>query len=153
MIIDTLQNLARYNIRHAEKILAFISRNDCTTLPNEEIPIDGKDLYVRVQSYEPKNKDENKFETHIVHADVQYVSQGKELIQIANIADLTPTMEHDVEKDYRLYSLTKPTHCTDLVINTGDFALFLPGEAHRPSCRVGDEIVTVKKLVFKIRMK
>jgi YhcH/YjgK/YiaL family protein len=151
MIIDTIQNLARYSIKHAEKILAFISQNGCTALPNEEIPIHGKDLYVRVQSYEPKHKDENKFETHVVHADVQYVVQGRELVQIAKLSELTPTMEHDIEKDYRLYTLNGSKHCTDLAINTGDFALFLPGEAHRPSCKLGDEIVTVKKLVFKIR--
>jgi beta-galactosidase beta subunit len=39
-----------------------------------------------------------------------------------------------------------------MVVNSGMFALFMPGEAHRPGCPDGNAGEQVFKLVFKIRI-
>ena len=150
MIFDRIKNLNKYSIPKVQAILAFIAANDCAGLPDGEIAIEGKDLFVRVMTYGPKAAAENKFETHQVHADVQYIARGIELVQVARPEDLTPLTDYDVKSDYRFYKADK--RITDLVVKEGEFTVFYPGEPHRPSCLYQNEQGKVKKLVFKIRM-
>ncbi len=150
MILDNIQQLKRYQVPQAEAILRFIANNDCVNLPDGEMEIDGRNLFVRIMSYIPKPAAENKFETHQVHADVQYVAQGIELMQVAPSDALTPSTDYDAKGDYRFYAADK--NITDLVVRQGEFTVFYPGEAHRPSCLYQNNKNMVKKLVFKIKI-
>ena len=156
MIFDCFKNLKRYSVPQTEKILKFISENNCLTLPNEQIDIDGKNLFVRVMQYTPKPANENKFETHHIYADLQYVVSGVELMQIAPIESLTSLGKYDPkEGDYEFFELCRGLinqTPTDLVVCAGDFTVFYPGEAHRPSCLYKDSRCVVKKLIFKIKI-
>jgi len=150
VIFDRIKNLNKYSIPKVQAILGFIARNDCANFPDGEHEIEGRDLFVRVMSYVPKPAQENKFETHQVHADVQYIARGIELMQVARPEDLTPLTDYDTKSDYRFYKADK--RITDLVVKEGEFTVFYPGEPHRPSCLYQNEQGKVKKLVFKIRM-
>ncbi len=151
MIFDTINNLPTYVIPQVDKILNFIAHNNCLLLPNEQIDIDGKELFVKVMEYVPKPASENKFETHMVHADLQYVVAGVELMQIVPKKALKPLGEYDKQADYEFYKADQLI--TDLVVEAGQFTVFYPGEAHKPSCLYQNNQNIVKKLVFKIRMK
>ncbi len=150
MILDNIQNLKRHNILKNAAILNFIQSHDCANLPDGEIAIEGKELFVKIMSYEPKAADQNKFETHQVHADVQYMVRGTELMQVAPSDVLTPTTAYDKEGDYQFYQANDAI--TDLVVRQGEFTYFYPGEAHRPSCVYKNQRGAVKKLVFKIKI-
>jgi biofilm protein TabA len=151
MIFDRFDSVERYSIPQLDRILQFISKNDCLTLPNEQIDIDGKSLFVRVMEYHPKPAAENKFETHQVYADLQYVVSGIELMKVAPQSALTSLGPYDAKGDYEFFKAQEQV--SDLVVNTGDFTVFYPGEAHCPSCLYGNPSGKVKKLVFKIKMK
>ncbi len=151
MIFDAIANLKHYGIPKAEAIARFIAEHDCLNLPNGEIPIEGKDLFVKVMEYEPKPLDQARFETHRVHADVQYIVRGVELMQIARPQDLTPTTEYDSVGDYQFYT-ARPEGITALVVQSGEFTVFYPGKPHRPSCLYQNHKAKVKKLVFKIKI-
>ena len=151
MIFDSLNHLPRYNIHHANKILEFISQNDCLNLPNGQINIAGQELFVKVMEYEPQPAFEKQFETHTIHADLQYIVSGIELMQVTPQKSLTPTIEYDAQGDYKFYKAEKLI--TDIVVEAGHFVVFYPGEAHRPACLYQNNKNKVKKLVFKIRMK
>ena len=151
MIVDHLENLKRYQFPKTEEILNFIANNDCLNLPNGQIDIDGKELFVRVMGYEPKPANENKFETHQRYADLQYVVSGIELMQVTPTKSLTALSDYDSEGDYHFFKADK--NITDLVVEAGQFTIFYPGEAHRPSCLYQNNKNKIKKLVFKIRMK
>jgi len=150
MILDSFKHLLRYNIPHAQAIIDFVRQHDCLLLPNEQIDINGKELFVRVMEYAPKPALENKFETHQIYADIQYVVSGIELMQIAPTDSLTSLGAYDPTGDYEFYQADQAI--TDLVVRAGEFTYFYPGEAHRPACRYQGSLAPVKKLVFKIKI-
>jgi len=151
MITDSINHLSRYAIPKTEAILKFIAQHDCARLEDGEIEIEGRQLFVRVMSYQPKKASENRFETHLLYADVQYVVSGAELMQTARMEDLTPLTDYDQTGDYRFFKNSNNA-MTDLIVRTGEFAAFYPQEAHRPSCLYEGYQGPVKKLVFKVQI-
>jgi len=150
MITDIIDNLKHYSVPKAEAVLKFIKNHDCALLPDGEIEIEGRELFVRVMSYTPKPALENRFETHQVYADIQYVVDGAEIMQTARLKDLTPSTNYDKKGDYQFFNAS--TAITDLIVQAGEFALFYPNQPHRPSCLYEDYKGIVKKLVFKVKI-
>jgi len=150
MITDSIDQLKRYAVPKADAILKFISAHDCVHLPDGEIEIEGRQLFVRVMSYTPKPAAENRFETHHIYADVQCPVSGAELMQIARMKDLSPLTEYDARGDYQFFKVSGPT--TDVIVQAGEFAVFYPHEAHRPACSFEGYKGLVKKLVFKVKI-
>lgn len=151
MILDSIDNLAKYDLPMKDKILAFLKSKDPKTVPDGEHEIDGRDLFVRVMSYKAKPAQENSFEAHRIYADVQFVAQGCELMQVAPTDQLLATTEYSVADEYQFFNAKG--FISDLTVREGEFTVFFPGEAHRPSCKHVAYDGVVKKLVFKIKMK
>ena len=95
--------MTKQSLPKAEAILKFISEHDCAQLPDGEMEIQGRDLFVRIMSYIPKPAVENRFETHHIYADVQYIVSGTELMQTAHANDLTPLTDYDNKGDYQFF--------------------------------------------------
>ena len=150
MITDSISHLKRYAVPRTDAILKFIAEQDCVHLPDGEMEIEGRELFVRIMSYIPKPAQENRFETHHIHADVQYVVSGAELMQTARTQDLTALTDYDDKGDYQFFKAFQAA--TDVIVKAGEFAVFYPNEAHRPSCSYEAYKGTVKKLVFKIKI-
>jgi len=150
MITDKIDLLMRYAVPQSEAILKFMAKHDCSQLPDGEMEIEGRELFVRIMSYTPKPSSENRFETHQVYADLQYVVSGAEIMQTARLGDLTPSTDYDKVGDYRFYQQTG--FVNSIVVGQGEFAVFYPQEAHRPSCLFEAYHGIVKKMVFKIKI-
>lgn len=150
MIFDHVEHIDRYSIPYIEYVKEFLSRGDIYQLTQPEIELRGRDVFVRIMRYVPKSAVLNKFETHRTYADIQVVLQGRELMQVAPSEDLRPLTEYDVDKDYQFFEAKKSI--SDLVVDYDHFAVFFPGEAHRPSCLVDEADGEVLKFVFKIRV-
>jgi YhcH/YjgK/YiaL family protein len=121
-------------------------------MPKDQAPgvyeLDGKKIYVNVHGYDTLARNECTFESHRVYADLQYCIEGGEVIDYAWRAELgTDRGPYDESKDV-LFS-DPPAHFSSLVMKPGDFAIFLPADAHRP--KVHDSInPAIRKLVVKI---
>ena len=150
MITDNIDHLKRYAVPKTEAILKFIADHDCACLPDGEIEIEGRQLFVRIMSYTPKPAEENRFEIHRVYADVQYLVSGTEIMQTTRLKDSTRLTEYDPRGDYLFLKASGVT--TDLIIQAGEFAVFYPNQAHRPSCSYEGYNGLVKKLVFKVKI-
>jgi YhcH/YjgK/YiaL family protein len=148
MILDTIGHLDRYNIPYRKEIEEFLQQNDPLRLSVGEIEIKGRELFVRPAEYQTKPADQGKFETHRRYADLQYVVRGVELMQVAPSDVLAPLTDHDIAGDYQFFKADKDI--SSFIVREDEFAVFFPGEAHRPSCSPGKDPVAVKKLVFKI---
>lgn len=151
MITDSIKNLRRYSLPNTDEILKFIAEHDCANLPDGEMEINGRQLFVRIMSYMPKPASENRFEIHRNYADVQYAVTGSELIQTARVKDLTPLTDYDHQGDYQFFK-TFDKAIIDLIIHSGEFVVFYPQEAHRPSCAYEGFRGLVKKLIFKVKI-
>lgn len=150
MILDDIRSLSRYNIPMAEEIEAYLKSENFSFPDKEEIVIDGRRLFVRPSAYTTRPASEAGFETHQVYADLQYVLQGVEVMQLASSEMLVPLTAYDPLKDIRFFSADGQP--TELVVRQGSFVFFYPGEAHRPCCQYMSRPASVRKLVFKIRI-
>jgi YhcH/YjgK/YiaL family protein len=150
MITDSIDHLKRYAVPKTEAILKFIADHECARLPDGEMEIEGRELFVRIMSYVPKPAAENRFEIHRIYADVQYLASGAEIMQTARMKDLSPLTDYDPKGDYHFFKASGAI--TDLIIQAGEFAVFYPNQAHRPSCLWEGHKGLVKKLVFKVKM-
>jgi len=150
MIADSIEHLDRYALPQTTAILKFLKEHDAARLPDGEIEIEGRQLFVRIMSYTPKPASENRFEIHRVYADVQYMIKGVEIMQLSQEKDLVALGDYDFQGDYQFFKPTGPIN--NLIVPEGQFIVFYPNEAHRPSCSYLPISTPVKKLVFKVKI-
>lgn len=150
MIFDALENLKKYtNIPHCDAILEFLQEADVSRLPEGDAEIIGKDLYVKVLRYVPKDAAQCNFETHKIYTDVQVIMKGVEKMQVVNPEYLKEIIEYNEEGDFQFFSAEK--YISDIVIEENEFVVFFPGEAHRPGCYYQQLDEPILKFVFKTK--
>jgi len=94
-----------------------------------------------------RDADGAAFEYHRRYADLQIDLTGSEHLGWAS--EGTEQGEFDEENDFGLR--TGPEHC-GMTLGGGRFAVFFPGELHKPSCKTPG-CGHVRKAVVKILMK
>ncbi len=150
MIYDSLSAFDRYTIIPLHSaMVGFLKSHDLLSLPQGDHEILGQDLYIRVFRYQPYPEHERKFETHRLYGDVHIVFDGVEKIQTVANERLTPMTQYDTAKDIQFYTASQDI--TDIVVGHKEFAVFFPGESHRPMCRVRELESPLRKFVFKFR--
>lgn len=105
----------------------------------------GDEVYVNVTEYSPKPIEGPTPETHNVYADIQLILSGEEYIGYNNTQLLSPITQYDETNDIRFWK----GDVALLPMQQGDWALFMPGEAHAPGLTKSKG--KVKKAIFKIR--
>lgn len=150
MIIDTLQNIARYRGlgENFAKAVDFLESADVFALPLGNFEIDGRAAYgfVTEKSLERENL---RWEAHEVYADIQLNLGGAERIGWLPLAGQPTEAPYNPEKDIAFY--TEPSKGLECRLHPGDFMIFLPGELHRPDCPVPGEPMA-RKMVVKVRV-
>ena len=149
MILDALSSSARYEALGPRFARAFqwLRATDVATLPDGKIAIDGDDLFVLVQRGLTKKLEQTKWEAHKKYADIQYVVEGSEAM-FWEALERTELGEYLADKDFQ--ALETETW-VDMEVPAGQFAVFFPEDAHRPSILIpgADPVV---KLVVKVRL-
>ena len=150
MILTTLAEAGEHGFAApgVEAGLAWLRTFD-PALPDGRHPIDGDRVFALVSSYATAPATEKRFETHRDHLDLQYVAAGRERILHAPAHTLTVAVAYDPAADIVFYA--DPPFATSLLLGTGDLAVFLPGDAHKPGCMAGGRD-DVRKVVVKIRL-
>ena len=104
MIIDTLDNLGKYvgvNPLFAD-VVAFLKKNDLSTIEAGKYPIKDKDLFVNIAVAKGKAPDEAVLETHVKMIDIQIPLDGPETYGYTPLCRL-PEAEYNAEKDITKY--------------------------------------------------
>lgn len=142
MIFDTINNLNKYiNINVGFKtVLDFINNNDLHSLPLGKFTIDNN-VWYNNQEYIGK-EETNKYESHIKYIDIQLLLDGEEYIDYSKDKAIVNEIN---EKDcYFQESVDK----TRLRLSKNYFAIFFPGELHKPGIKINSN--KIKKIVFKV---
>ncbi len=151
MILDLFENSRRYpGIPYLAEIERYVSSQDCVKIPDGEHEILGRELFVRVAEYQTGAPAEKKFEAHKIYADLQYVVKGEEIMGLSLDSAPKPVTQYDPKADIQFFETAGEG--SPLLVPSGQFTVFFPGELHKPGCLVGGIPGTVKKLVFKIKM-
>lgn len=149
MIIDTLENLAKYESLNPlfKDVVAFIRENDLCRLPEGKHPIVGGDLFVNITTAKGKAPDEAVMETHRRMIDIQIPLDATETYGYTPVQDL-PEAEYNAEKDITKY----PDLMAESFIECqpGMFAIFFPQDGHAPCISM---MPAIKKAIFKVAVK
>lgn len=108
--------------------------------------------YCVVSEYEPKLRENAKYEAHKKYTDIQMILEGSEIIGTESLDDMHRSdviTEYNEEKDIELYEANSLG--VDNRLEKGDFIILLPSDAHMPGVYDGIS-KKVKKAVFKIKM-
>ena len=147
MIIDTLDNLAKYEAVNPlfKDVVEFLKQNDLNTVEAGKYPIKGADLFVNITTAKGRTPDQAVLETHRKMIDIQIPLDGPETYGYTPLCRL-PELEYNDEK-----AITKSG---DLMAESfvdcqpGMFAVFFPQDGHAPCISMAPEI---KKAIFKIK--
>jgi YhcH/YjgK/YiaL family protein len=157
MILDALANWQLYSTRPAW-LKAFAWLQDLTTgtaLGEHLIDAgDGKDIYAIVFDFETKNLLDTTLEAHRVYADIHVPlpapAGGPEVHARFALEELAEKSPYDEAKDAALFQ--HPDRFNALfTLHPGQFALYLPGDAHLSQCKTTPAPQRLRKVVVKIR--
>ncbi len=147
MIIDTLENIGRYSGlgKHMARAAAFLRETELRTLPLGKGEVDGQQVYYLSQD-NLLNRGEAAWEAHDRYADIQLILAGEERMGWGVAGCVEPP---EGESDFRV---CREVQGFDFTVKAGQFALFLPGEAHAPG-RYAGAAERCRKIVVKVRME
>lgn len=147
MIIDTLDNLAKYEAVNPlfKDVVEFLNQNDLNTLEAGKHPIKGNDLFVNITTAKGRTPDQAVLETHRKMIDIQIPLDGPETYGYTPLCRL-PELEYNDEKDITKYGDLMAESFVDC--QPGMFAIFFPQDGHAPCISMAPEI---KKAIFKIK--
>ena len=152
MILDQLKNAKQYEGIHAgvDKALEAMKQYTSDNYPLGKVEIDGDNVFLLLNCYETRAKEESKAEAHRTYIDVMYMVEGAETIYVKSVdslkhitAEYTPEMEAllgDTDED-----------ATAVRLEAGSFVVLFPQDAHSPACDA-DGKHTVKKIIGKVKV-
>ena len=150
MIIDHLKNTKLYyNLGSRIKTaLKYIEETDFDKIKAGKYEIDGENIFVIINDYETKNRQNCKLEGHQKYIDLQFIAKGSELMGYANLNNQKTSTKYNTEDDYAFFegeaSYTK--------VDENMFAIFFPSDLHLPGI-YENKPSKVKKIVVKIKIK
>ena len=134
-----------------EKALDYLRHTDLIHLDCGRYPIDGENMFALVQDPVTQSWEKGEPEFHAKYIDVQYLIEGEEMIgYLPAHQTLTPSVNQLEDNDIAFVSPQEKE--TRLILTPGMFAVFYPGELHRP-CRSVTTDRRIKKVVVKIAIK
>ena len=120
--------------------------------PQEKAPgryeLQGDNIFMNVMTFNTQSPVEKKAELHEQYIDIQLLLNGEERILFGMAGTARQCEEFHHEDDYQLCSAIENEQA--IILKPGMFAVFLPGEPHKPGGVVG-EPGEIKKVVVKIK--
>ena len=133
MIIDKTSNLELYKslIPHLDVILNFA--RTAAEKPVGTYPYPGG--RIMIQEGETRALEGAEFESHKNFLDLQWILEGKEMMEYANIHDLTETVPYNAEKDIQFWQGKGSL----MEVPAGTFYLVYPEDGHKPCLSYGEK--------------
>ncbi|MCE9679946.1 YhcH/YjgK/YiaL family protein [Shewanella sp. AS1] len=153
MIIDTLDNIALYThlSPRIAAALKHLADTDFSKLEVGSYELDGKDLFVIVNDYQTKPKENQPFEVHRRYIDVQFVVSGEEEFGYLPLKDQLPSKPYHDKHDYAEFDYEpNQADAAFIPLKAGMFALFFPQDIHMPG--TGSTPTQVRKVVIKVKV-
>jgi YhcH/YjgK/YiaL family protein len=135
-------------IQGLERTFEYLARTDLASLPLGRTDIEGDDVYVMMSEGETKPPEQVRFEAHRRYIDIQLVVRGQEAIGVAPVSALTTVEPYDPAKDIEFFAVPRVlVESATFGLRAGDFAVFAPGDGHRPSLHLDGPHVSRKAVV------
>lgn len=132
-----------------EKIVDFLETFDFKKLvEGEDYPIDGDNIFARIQYYDSMPVEKCKAEKHERYVDIVYMVEGVEHIGWCPYCPNLEVIEPYNEKnDVTFYKELVPDNY--VLVEAGTLVVISTNDVHRPCVRHGEEPSKVMKVVIK----
>lgn len=149
MINGSLTQTASFSSLPAslQRVLDYLAGLSLPELTCGRHEIEGDLLFMNVMEFEARPAENKKAELHRTYADVQLLISGIEGIEYSVLTPTTGLEDYHAEDDYQL--IAEIPDKSQLRMLPGMFAIFLPGEPHKPGCQIAGS-GTIKKAVVKV---
>ena len=128
--------------------IEYISKLDVSFLRLGKYVVNDNFFYI-VQEYMSKGTDDIFLKSHRKYIDIQWIVEGNEVIQIANISSLTVKEKYNAEKDIILWNL--PTQMIQMNLNEEGYVVLYPEYAYK-NCSFMNISKNIKKIVGKVKI-
>lgn len=148
MILDTIQNAARYSSLSGnfKDAFRFLQRTDLQELALGRHEINDDMVYASISRGPGRDRKDGRLETHVSYIDIQMVLTGTEEMGWKPRSTCEqPAGAYDERKDIQFFSDLPDTWFS---VRPGQFVVFFPEDAHMPMISP-DEI---HKVVIKIKV-
>ncbi len=149
MVTGDIQSLAAAGLH---PVLAEALTLALTARPQEKSPgryeLRGDDIFMNVMTFATQPAESKKAELHAQYVDIQLLLSGEERILFGVAGAARQCEEVHTDEDYQLCSAIENEQAVTL--KPGMFAVFMPGEPHKPGCTVALS-QEIKKTVVKVR--
>ena len=106
--------------------------------------------FVNVHGYKTLSSQHCHWENHTRTVDIQYMIEGAETVRMLNSSVLGTPESYNPTNDTEYFPPPSDSiPFASVNLQTGDFVVFFPGEAHLPKVSLGD-VSELRKLVVKI---
>lgn len=152
MILDKASNASLYKMVLPQIVTALEKASLYTpdNYPGGCVEVDGKNLFLILNSYETHSPESALMEAHKKYVDVMYMLEGEEIVYVKPTDNLSHiTQAYDEINDALLASLDDDA--TPVRLKEGSFLVLFPDDAHAPGCYVNSS-KRVKKIIAKIKL-
>ena len=149
MVVDSFDYIMKYKGLHPnlDTAIDWLNSHTLDALENGKTIIDGENIFVNVMDADLREAEGATFEYHLRYADLQIDLTGREHWGWASAGKDAGAFDEAADCGFK----SGPEH-TGGTLGEGRFAIFFPGELHKPSCKTPD-CEHVRKAVVKILMK
>lgn len=149
MVFGNIDNLNEYSFLEDKvlKCFEYAKSHDLKNFEKGIHEIDGDRLFVNIQEYETKPKEEKSWEAHKDYLDLHFMIDGCEQIDTGNISKMK-LLEYVKKDDFQ--ALEGDNNASS-ILNNGDFLLCFPHDGHMPGISFNGSR-KIKKAVFKIKI-
>ncbi|MBK4713861.1 MULTISPECIES: N-acetylneuraminate anomerase [Tenebrionibacter/Tenebrionicola group] len=150
MVTGDIQTLARAGL-HPVLVEALTLALSCRpeNKPPGRFELRGDDIFMNIMVFATQPAESKKAEVHAQYIDIQLLLSGEERILFGIAASARQCEKSRPEEDYQLCSAIENEQV--LTLTPGMFAVFTPGEPHKPGCiAVSPQII--KKAVVKVHI-
>ncbi len=149
MVLDQIANAALYHpLGPGFKLGLQYLRDFNPETPVGKLELDGRNVRATIESYTTAPAPGRDYEAHRLHADIQYIVSGEELIYHAPLGRLRETKPYNLEKDVTMYD---GDDIQPIYLQPGQFAILWPQDAHKPNISWRGPTAN-KKVVIKVRI-
>ena len=110
-------------------------------------PLQGEEMFVNVMQFATQRPEDKRAELHRSYIDIQILLEGEEQIDFGLAGSARDCDEWHEEEDYQLCDRIADRQ--SLTLKPGMFAIFMPGEPHKPGCCTATPGM-IKKAVIKL---
>ena len=139
-----MKNIINDNNSKIQKAIEYLKNTNFNDFPDGKINIDNE-IWANLQTY--YTKDDALFEAHRKYIDIQFMLEGQEKISVCDYNNCLSEIPYNEEKDIEFL---KSNEWKDIEMNSGDFLILYPKDAHKPSISINNEKHYVRKLVIKV---